>query len=35
MAHVEITPIHEGKHAHAHEIVQKLEAHLGKRAQAD
>jgi hypothetical protein len=30
--HVEIVPIHEGKRAHAQEIVRKLEAHLGMRA---
>jgi hypothetical protein len=30
--HVDIEPIHEGKRAHAHEIVRKLEAHLGRRA---
>ena len=27
--HVTISPLHEGKHAHAREIAQKLEAHLG------
>ena len=30
--HVDIEPLHEGKRAHAHEIVRKLEAHLGMRA---
>jgi hypothetical protein len=30
--HVHIRPIHEGKHAHAREIVRKLEEHLGRRA---
>jgi hypothetical protein len=30
--HVDIEPIHEGKRAHAHEIVRKLEAHLGRPA---
>jgi hypothetical protein len=30
--HVEIRPIHEGKRAHAHEIVRKLEDRLGRRA---
>jgi hypothetical protein len=30
--HVDIRPIHEGKRAHAQEIVRKLEAHLGRRA---
>jgi hypothetical protein len=31
--HVHIAPLHEGKHAHAREIVHKLEAHLGRRAE--
>jgi hypothetical protein len=31
-SHVDIKPHHEGKHAHAREIVEKLEAHLGMRA---
>ena len=30
--HVDNEPIHEGKRAHAHEIVRKLEAHLGRQA---
>jgi hypothetical protein len=31
--HVHLRPLHEGKHAHAREIVQKLEEHLGRRAE--
>jgi hypothetical protein len=30
--HIHIKPLHESKRGHAHEIVQKLEAHLGRRA---
>jgi hypothetical protein len=30
--HVTISPLHEGKHAHAREIVEKLEAHLGRKS---
>jgi hypothetical protein len=29
---VDIAPLHESKRAHAHDIVRKLEAHLGRRA---
>jgi hypothetical protein len=30
--HVHIRPRHEGHRVHAHEIVRKLEEHLGRRA---
>ena len=30
--HVDIEPVHETKREHAHEIVRKLEAHLGIHA---
>jgi hypothetical protein len=31
--HVHIEPLHEDKREHAHQIVRKLEAHLGLRAE--
>ena len=33
--HVTITPLHDGKRAHAREIVHKLEEHLGLKSTPD